>query len=69
MQVLTRSNIIVSETITVTFTTLDGTARRPVVHTCGPSLELPSTYQCYNELAEEFTALLNDKESWSFNIV
>lgn len=69
LQFLTGSNIIVCETITVTFTTLDGTARRPVVHTCGPSLELPSTYQCYNELAEEFTALLNDKESWSFNIV
>ncbi|KAK2559076.1 hypothetical protein P5673_018721 [Acropora cervicornis] len=69
LQFLTGSNIITCENIDVTFTTLDGTTRRPVVHTCGPSLELPSTYHCYNELQEEFTALLHDKESWSFNIV
>ena len=68
-QFLTGSNIIVCETIGVTFTTLDGNTRRPIVHTCGPTLELPSTYQCYNELAEEFMALLNAKDSWSFNIV
>ena len=69
LQFLTGSNIIVCETISVTFTTLDGNTRRPIVHTCGPTLELPSTYQCYNELAEEFMALLNAKDSWSFNIV
>ena len=69
LQFLTGSNIIICDTITVTFTKLDGTARRPIVHTCGPTLELPSTYQYYGELAEEFTALLNDKESWSFNII
>ena len=69
LQFLTGSNIIVCEMITVTFTTLDGKTRRPFVHTCGPTLELPSTYQCYNELAEEFTALLNAKDSWSFNII
>ena len=69
LQFLTGSNIILCETIAVTFTTLEGKSRRPIVHTCGPSLELPSTYQCYNELAEEFTALLNAKDSWSFNIV
>ena len=69
LQFLTGSNIILCETVTVTFTTLEGKSRRPIVHTCGPSLELPSTYQCYNELAEEFTAILNAKDSWSFNII
>ena len=69
LQFLTGSNIIICDTIKVTFTKLEGTGRRPIVHTCGPTLELPSTYQYYNELAEEFTALLNDKNSWSFNIV
>ena len=60
---LTGSNVIVCETISVTFTTLDGSTRRPIVHTCGPTLELPSTYQCYNELAEVFMALRNAKDS------
>ena len=69
LQFLTGSNIILSETVPVTFTALGGKSRRPIVHTCGPSLELPSTYQCYNELGEEFTAILNAKDSWSFNII
>ena len=69
LQFLTGSNIILCETVTVTFTTLEGKSRRPIVHTCGPSLELPSTYQSYNELAEEFTAILNAKDSWSSNII
>ena len=66
---LTGSSIILCKIITVTFTTVEGKSRRPIVHTCGPSLELPSTYQYYNELAEEFTALLNAKDSWSCNII
>ena len=49
IQFLTGSNIILCETITVTFTTLEGKSRWPIVHTCGPSLELPSTYQCYSQ--------------------
>lgn len=69
LQFLSGSNMITCDNIEVKFTTLEGTGRRPIVHTCGPSLELPSTYVCYNELAEEFAALLHDKESWSFNIV
>ena len=69
LQFLTGSSIILCKTVTVTFTTVEGKSRRPIVHTCGPSLELPSTYQCYNELAEEFTTLLNAKDSWSCNII
>ena len=69
LQFLLGSNIIICDTITITFTKLYGTARRPIVLTCGPTLELPSTYRYYNELAEEFTAVLNDKESWSFDII
>lgn len=69
LQFLTGSDIIVCDTISVTFTALDGMARRPVVHTCGPTLELPTTYQSYNELAEEFTSIVRDQQAWSFNIV
>lgn len=69
LQFLTGSDIIVCDSISVTFTQLDGMTRRPVAHTCGPLLELPSTYQSYNELAEELTSILRDKQAWSFNIV
>ena len=69
LKFLTGSDILVVNTISVTFTSLDGMARTPVAHTCGPSLELPSTYQSYNELSEELTNILRDKESWTFNIV
>jgi len=41
LQFLTGSNIIVCKTISVTFTTLGGDTRRPIVHNCGPTLELP----------------------------
>ena len=51
------------------FSALDGASRRPVAHTCGPLLEIPSSYQSYNELSEEFSELLQHKEAWHFNIV
>ena len=35
-----------------------GLGRAPIAHTCGPVLELPSTYCSYNELRGEFTNLL-----------
>ena len=53
----------------VAFSALDGASRRPVAHTCGPLLEIPSSYQSYNELPEEFSELLQHKEAWNFNIV
>ena len=32
-------------------------------------LEIPSSYQSYNERSEEFSELLQNKEAWHFNIV
>lgn len=69
LQFTTGSDIIVTEQIKVEFVVTQGFARRPVAHTCSPLLELPSTYQCYNDLAEEFSNILADKLSWSFHIV
>ena len=69
LQFLTGSDMIAVEHIQISFNQLDGLSRRPVARTCVPLLELPSTYQSYNELAEEFGNLLPDKESWAFNIV
>ena len=41
---------------------LDGAFRGPIAHTGGPVLEVPITYQSYNELAEEFDNLISNKE-------
>ena len=60
---------LMPDNITISFTSMDGFARRPIAHTCGPLLELPRTYLFYNELAEEFTSLLREKGAWGFNIV
>lgn len=68
LQFTTGSDIIVTEQIKVVFTS-ESFARRPIAHTCAPMLELPNTYQCYNDLAEEFSNILSDKLSWSFSIV
>ena len=58
LQFLTGSDMIAVEHIQISFNQLDGLSRRPVARTCVPLLELPSTYQSYNELAEEFGNLL-----------
>lgn len=68
LQFVTGSDIVGSN-IPVSFTDLVGTMRRPVAHTCGPQLELPSTYGSYNELAEEFSNILQNKEAWYFDIL
>ena len=55
LQFTTGGDVIVEGLkLKVTFTELNGLQRQPVAHTCGPLLELPSTYQYYNELVEEF---------------
>ena len=64
------SVILPGKQIAVSFTQLNGLSRRPIGrHTCGLLLEIPSTYQCYNELVEEFSAILQEKSAWSFDIV
>ena len=35
----------------------------------GPVLEVPTTYQSFNELAEEFANLISNKDPWGFTIV
>lgn len=69
LQFTTGSNVIVNDHIKVDFVSTQGFARRPIAHTCAPLLELPNTYQCYNDLAEEFSNILADKLSWTFHIV
>ena len=59
LQFMTGSKILSVDKISVEFVKLSGLQRRPVAHTCGPVLELPSTYNSYRELRSEFEAVLN----------
>ena len=53
----------------VSFTTLEGFVRRPVARTCVPILELPSTFESYPSLAEEFTSIMKENLAWAFDTV
>ena len=68
LQFLTGSNIITVERIEVSFIDSVEPVRRIVAHTCAPLLELPSTFQTYNELCEELTNTLMNSFAWSFEL-
>ena len=69
LQFITGGNVISCDKIELGFNTTSGELRTPTAHTCGPLLVIPSTYQTYNELSEEFTNILRLMASWSFVIV
>ncbi|CAG2210826.1 unnamed protein product [Mytilus edulis] len=58
LQYITGSNVICVERIAVMFTYSEGLLRHPVAHTCGPTLELPATYNSYPDLRGEFDSIL-----------
>lgn len=64
----TASDVLVTDRLTITFTNSEGLQRRPIAHTCGYTLEVPTTYASFCELREEFMAILNS-DSWEMNIV
>ena len=64
LKFLTGSKLIVVESIEVIFIKpLSDFSRRPIVHTCGPSLDLPSSYNSFCELREEFSNILLQNSS------
>ena len=65
----TWSDIISVDKITVDFVKIDGMQRRPIARTCGPVLELSSTYQNLCELREELQNVLTGMSlfRWSFD--
>lgn len=65
---ITGADVICVKSIEITFTKLEGLARRPIAHTCGCVLELPSTYDSYAEFRSEFTNVLA-KEKWQNDIM
>ena len=64
----TGSDLMVCDSLNINFVRLDGLGRRPVAHTCGPCLELPTTYQSFPELREEFSSILS-LSTWEMDIV
>ena len=60
--------LAVAKPIEVHFVKVEGLASRPIAHTCGPVLELPSTYSNFVELREQFNNIL-DQKSWGFDIM
>ena len=58
---LTGSLVMSVDGISVRFVNLVGAGRRPIAHTCGPNLELPSTYNAYREFRAEWDAVLSSE--------
>ncbi|XP_057315313.1 uncharacterized protein LOC130656470 isoform X1 [Hydractinia symbiolongicarpus] len=69
MKFITGSDNMVVDTVEIIFTRPESNfSRRPVAHTCTPRLELPSTYNNYCELREEFSNILQSSE-WELDII
>lgn len=64
LRFVTGSSVLMEGPIHVTFNSLSGVARRPVAHTCGCRLELPTSYLTYIEFETEFKAILNHTYAW-----
>ena len=59
LRFLTGAEVICTSTIRVAFNKMRGFERAPQAHTCGPLLELPSTYSSYTDLRREFVSILD----------
>ena len=64
----TAMDVIVGNKLEVTFIKSEGFSSRPIAHTCGPVLELPSSYANYVELREEFINILS-RDGWEMDIM
>jgi hypothetical protein len=64
----TASDMLLTDTLKIVFNSYEGLQRRPVAHTCGYTLEVPSTYSSFCELREEFMGILS-ADGWEMNIV
>ena len=64
----TASDMLLTDTLKIVFTSYEGLQRRPVAHTCGFTLDVPNTYSKFCELREEFMGILS-ADGWEMNIV
>ena len=59
---ITGSSVIMVTSITISFNSLDGFARRPISHTCSAMLEISSTYKSFPEFVSEFRSVLTNSD-------
>ena len=69
LRFVTGSSVCSSLQIQVSFNSLSGAARRPIAHTCGPTLELSCAYNTYPEFVEEFTACVASPLAWVMDAI
>ena len=70
LRFVTGNFVISVPTISVTFNSLDGLARRPIAHTCSAMLEISSMYVSLQEFMSEFRSILSDPYySWRMDSV
>lgn len=65
----TGSTVCTGSDLQVSFNALEGLSRRPIAHTCEPSLELPVTYTTFPEFVTEFKAYLANEQSWIMDAI
>ena len=65
----TGSDVILVNKIAVELVACPTIARRPIVHTCVPLMELPSSYASYCEFREEMQNILNACDNWGIVII
>ena len=69
MKYCTGSYVILVDKIAVEFVARTTIARWPIVHTCAPIMELPSSYASYCEFREEMQNILNACDNWGIGII
>ncbi len=65
----TGSAVCSSSQVGVIFNKTSGISRRPIAHTCSPSLELSTTYISYSEFVSEFKACIISEYSWTMDSI
>ena len=65
----TGSDVILADKIAVEFVAFRTIARRAIVHTCAPMMELPSSYASYFEFREKMQNILNACGNWGTDII
>ena len=62
LKYVTGSDMLCYDAIAVTFRAVEGLARRPIATTCSCLLELPSTYESFPDLRNEFLNILKNDD-------
>ena len=69
MKYCTGSDVILVDKTAVKLEACTTIARQPIVHTCAPMMELPSSYDSYSEFREEIQNILNACDNWGIDII